>query len=69
MKRCELCDTADVEMYFYGEFEPGDRARVEGTCAAASPAASVSKTSTRSATRWRRAPQSTHLRPATGPAS
>lgn len=29
MKHCELRDTADVEMYFYGEFDPGDRARVE----------------------------------------
>jgi hypothetical protein len=30
MKHCELRDTADVEMYFYGEFDPNDRARVEG---------------------------------------
>ena len=29
MKRCELVDTADIEMYFYGEFDPIDRARVE----------------------------------------
>ena len=29
MNHCELRDTADVEMYFYGEFEPGDCARVE----------------------------------------
>jgi anti-sigma factor RsiW len=30
MTPCELRDTADVEMYFYGEFDPIDRARVEG---------------------------------------
>ena len=29
MRHCELRDTADVEMYFYGEFDPVDRARVE----------------------------------------
>ena len=30
MTNCELRDTADVELYFYGEFDPVDRARVEG---------------------------------------
>lgn len=29
MKHCDLPDTADIEMYFYAEFDPGDRARVE----------------------------------------
>ncbi len=29
MKPCALLDTADVEMYFYGEFDPVERARVE----------------------------------------
>jgi hypothetical protein len=29
MRPCELRDTADVEMYFYDEFDPIDRARVE----------------------------------------
>jgi len=29
MKPCALLDTADVEMYFYGEFDPIERARVE----------------------------------------
>ena len=29
MRPCELRDTADVELYFYGELEPVDRARVE----------------------------------------
>lgn len=30
MTRCGRSDTADVEMYFYGEFAPNERARVEG---------------------------------------
>ena len=30
MTACELRDTADVELYFYGEFDLVDRARVEG---------------------------------------
>jgi len=30
MTNCELRDTADVELYFYGEFDLVDRARVEG---------------------------------------
>jgi hypothetical protein len=29
MTGCELVETADVEMYFYGELDPADRARVE----------------------------------------
>ncbi len=29
MTSCELRDTADIELYFYGEFDPVDRARVE----------------------------------------
>jgi Putative zinc-finger len=29
MTPCELRDTADIELYFYGEFDPVDRARVE----------------------------------------
>jgi hypothetical protein len=29
MRPCELLDTADVEMYFYGELDPAGRARVE----------------------------------------
>jgi hypothetical protein len=29
MNACELFDSADVEMYFYGELDPADRVRVE----------------------------------------
>ena len=29
MTSCALRDTGDIELYFYGEFDPVDRARVE----------------------------------------
>jgi putative zinc finger protein len=37
MRPCELLDTADVEMYFYGELDPAGRARVEGHLRACEP--------------------------------
>ena len=56
MSACELFDTADVELYFYGELDPVDRARVEAHLRGVRAAAgSVSRICTRSAARSRRA--------------
>ena len=56
MTACELFDSADVELYFYGELDPVDRARVERAPARLRAVPAAARRSARDPPRARLAP-------------